>query len=339
MFPFEVTVTAIRPLARGVLGLRLAAPGLPAFEAGAHVDLQLAGGRWARSYSLTNPLEAAAPGNGPPAYKVAVGLAPDSRGGSSWVHASLREGMRLPMSAPRNHFRLDDSARPVLLVAGGIGITPLWAMAQVCERQGRPWRMVAAARTRAAASFADELAALDGGRGRVRWHVDDEDGGHLDIDALRGQIEPDSALYCCGPAGLMRAVEQRLANAGATLHFEWFAAAAPAQPAAAVTDAHATQASAAQQPGADAPFDLVLSRSGQRLSVPPGRSILQVMEDAGHVIASVCQEGVCGTCETTVLQGDIDHRCQVLTDSERAEGRTMMVCVSRARSAKLVLDA
>ena len=188
MFPVVTQVESVHPLAEGILGLRLAASGLPPFEAGAHVDLHLGNGL-ARSYSLINPLDAEG-GACPAHYDLAIGLAADSRGGSAWLHKALWPGMTLAVSAPRNHFALDDSMRPVLLVAGGIGVTPIRAMVQVCERRGRPWRLVYAARSRRHAAFVDEFLALDRD-GRVQLHFDDEQGGRpLDIDALRGGIGP-----------------------------------------------------------------------------------------------------------------------------------------------------
>ena len=303
-------------LADGVLGLRLGAAGLPAFEAGAHVDLHLGNGL-VRSYSLTND------GHEPAHYELAVGLAADSRGGSSWVHQHLQPGDTVEISAPRNHFALDDSMRPVLLVAGGIGVTPIHAMAQACERRGRPWRLVYAARSRPAAAFLPELGTLAarGGADRLRLHLDDEQSGcPHDVAALRPWAGAGTELYCCGPAGLMNAVRDQLADAGARLHFEWFSAAPGPQ---------------AAEAGA---FEVVIASTGQRVPVAAQCSVLSALEAAGVVVPSVCQEGVCGTCECRVLAGRIDHRCQVLTDDERARQDTMMVCVSRAHSAELLLD-
>lgn len=326
MSPVVTQVESVHPLAEGILGLRLAARGLPPFGAGAHVDLHLGNGL-VRSYSLTNPLDAEG-GASPAHYELAIGLAADSRGGSAWLHKALWPGMTLAVSPPRNHFALDDSMRPVLLVAGGIGVTPIRAMVQVCERRSRPWRLVYAARSRRHAAFVEEFLALDRD-GRVQLHFDDEHGGRpLDIGALRGGIGPGSELYCCGPGALMTAVRERLSDSGATLHFEWFAAAPK------------DEATAAADPAAHAPegFELVLARSGQRLHVPAGTSVLDALESVGIVVASVCKEGVCGTCECRVVSGAIDHRCQVLTPEERARQDSMMVCVSRAAGPELVLD-
>jgi tetrachlorobenzoquinone reductase len=315
-------------LAEGVLGLTLGGEALPAFEPGAHVDLHLGNGL-VRSYSLTND------GTRPAHYELAVGLAADSRGGSAWVHQALTAGATIDISPPRNRFALDASMRPVLLVAGGIGVTPIMAMARACERRGRPWRLVYAARTRRHAAFLDELGGLcgaaaagstggndpSGGGDRLRLHLDDEQRGRpLDVAMLRPWAGPGTDLYCCGPAGLMTAVRQQLADAGARLHFEWFSAA---------PDDNADAAGA---------FDVVIASSGQRVSVSAGHSVLQALEAAGVVVPSVCQEGVCGTCECKVLSGRIDHRCQVLTDDERERQDTMMVCVSRAHGTELVLD-
>lgn len=310
------TVDRLRPIARDVLEVTLSAANLqllPPYTAGAHVEVHLPGGI-RRAYSLTR----AADPNGTRQYVLAVGLARDSRGGSRAVHEHLRVGDTLRIGGPRNLFELRDDPGPVLLVAGGIGITPLRAMAQERQRQGRAWSMVYAARSRAHAAYADELAAMGG---HLRLHFDDEAGGQpLDVQQLLADVAPDTHVYCCGPAALMDRV--RTCAAGhppERLHFESFGA-APASPTGAL------------------PFVVQLARRGIHIEVAAHTSLLDALEAGGVVVPSVCREGVCGTCECAVLEGEVDHRDQILSDAEKATHQVLMACVSRARGERLVLD-
>lgn len=317
MSVIKVRVESVCELSHAVRGIRLAAVepvGLPAFDAGAHVDVCVPDGR-ARSYSLTNALDGQAPRH----YDIAVARGTQGGGVSQWLHDELECGDFLQVSAPRNHFRLDPGDGPALLVAGGIGITPLWAMAQSCERSGRRWHLVYAARSRAAAAFLPELERFPG---NVTLHFDDECGGRpLDVSRLVQRHDVAGHVYCCGPDSLMQAVRERHAPLlGERLHFEWF------------------KAPEAASDMASSSFEVVLSRSRQRLNVPAGCSLLDVLEQHGIVVPSVCREGVCGTCECTVLSGVVDHRDQILTEPERAAHTTMMACVSRAIGSELVLD-
>jgi ferredoxin-NADP reductase len=282
---------------------------LPAWEAGAHVDLVLDGAP-TRQYSLC----------GDPAdhsgYRLGVLRDPDGRGSSRFVHDRLAVGDPVRVRGPRNNFPLAASPR-YLFLAGGIGITPLLPMIRAAEAAGADWRLVYGGRRRASMAFLDELAQYGD---RVSVRPQDET-GLLDLDGLLGTPEPDTLVYCCGPEALLAAVEQRCAGwPRGSLHVERFAP--RPQDAAAPNEA----------------FEVVLRRSELTLPVPPARSILSVVEEAGVGVLSSCAEGTCGTCETAVIEGTPDHRDSVLSEEEREANDCMMICVSRARGERLVLD-
>lgn len=313
---YLVQVTKTSNVAQGVRELVLRSENfglLPAFAPGAHVDLHLTGAP-TRAYSLTN----ASGSDGAQEYVVAVSLAPESRGGSRFIHTSLHEGDRLEISAPRNLFAMADDTAPVLLIAGGIGITPLRAMARQRQALGLPWQLVYVARSRAHAAYASELAEYGES---VRLHFDDEAGGPLQIDSVVANLAPTTHVYCCGPQSLMDAVREGAAgHPAALMHFESFGGNTPAASLS------------------DTGFEVELARQKRVVTVAPGQSIIDCLESCGVVIPSVCREGICGACECTVLSGAIDHRDQVLSDTEKQTGQTMMICVSRARGDRLVLD-
>ncbi|MCZ4316172.1 PDR/VanB family oxidoreductase [Comamonadaceae bacterium G21597-S1] len=312
----DLQVASVGAEALDVMRIELVAAdggALPAFEPGAHLAVDLPEGM-TRHYSIVNDNRERH------RYVLGVGLARDSRGGSSYLHRQMRCGMRLSCSAPANNFRLDPHAASVLLIAGGIGVTPLVSMAHWCAARHKPWRMVYAARSRQRMAFGDDLRQLGGA---LRLHADDEHGGALDVAALVQSRAPDEQIYCCGPAALMDAV----AAAGSALpdgvlHFEWFNAPPQAQ---------------TPERGDDG-FWVDLRRSNDAVFVPPDRSVLEVLEQHGYEVPFSCREGLCGTCETPVCEGEPDHRDYVLAPSERASRGTMMVCVSRAVSQRLVLD-
>jgi ferredoxin-NADP reductase len=241
---------------------------------------------------------------------------PESRGTSSHVHERLRPGDVVRVRGPRNNFPLVDSPR-YLFIAGGIGITPILPMIRAAEAAGADWRLVYGGRQRASMAFLDELAQYGE---RVSVRPQDET-GLLDLDGLLGTPEAETRVYCCGPEPLLAAVEQRCATwpAGA-LHVERFSARPQTEPARAEA------------------FEVVLERSELTLTVPPDRSILSVVEEAGVGVLSSCTEGTCGSCETAVLGGVPDHRDSVLGPDEREANDCMMICVSRARTDRLVLD-
>lgn len=283
---------------------------LPPWEAGAHVDL-FGGGVAPRQYSLCgDPTDRST-------YRLGVLREEHGRGSSRFVHDVLAVGDEVVVRGPRNHFRLEN-APSYLFIAGGIGITAILPMVTAAECMGAQWRLAYGGRCRSSMAFLDEL---NGYGERVTVHPQDEV-GLLDLDVLLGTPTESTLVYCCGPEPLLAAVEERCASswpAGA-LHVERFS---PKEIGAQTVDAS---------------FEIVLARSGASLTVPAGRSILETVRAAGIAVASSCEDGVCGTCETGLQEGEADHRDFVLSDEERAENTSLMICVSRARSPRLVLD-
>ncbi|WP_416520897.1 PDR/VanB family oxidoreductase [Streptomyces achromogenes] len=301
--PARLLLTAHETIADGVVRLRLEGPGLPRWEPGAHVDLVLPSGL-VRQYSLCgDPADASA-------YTLAARLVADGRGGSREVHEQLTEGMELEVRGPRNRFPLV-AAPAYVFVAGGIGITPLLPMLRALP-DGTEWRLLYGGRTRASMPFLDEVAQLAGDRLTV---VAEDEDGRPDLAALFAGTAEGTAVYCCGPEGLMAAVEQALPE-GATLHLERFAPGTAAGP--------------------DAAFEVELRRSGRTVTVPAGSSVLAAVRRELPGTAYSCEQGFCGTCQQRVLEGEVEHRDELLTDAERHD--SMLICVSRARGDRLVLD-
>ncbi|MGN6722142.1 MAG: PDR/VanB family oxidoreductase [Marmoricola sp.] len=306
----ELEVLEAHVAADDVVALTLVHPDgedLPPWTPGAHIDLIL-GDDVVRQYSLCgSPAE-------PNRWRVGVLKTPDSRGGSKAVH-SLEVGAKVRVRGPRNHFPFV-SAKRYLFVAGGIGITPLLPMIAEADAAGADWRLVYGGRTRGSMAFVDELAGYGD---RVVLMPQDE-AGMPDLDALLGTPEDDTLVYTCGPTGLLDAIEQRCSSWPAgSLHLERFAAKA-------TDDSGNTE------------FELVLQSSGLTLTVPPDKSIFDVCKEAGVSVVGSCLEGVCGTCETEVVEGDVDHRDSVLNEEEQESNEYMMICVSRCRGARLTLD-
>lgn len=297
--------------APGVLSLDLVAPDgseLPAFEPGAHVDLHWPDGL-IRQYSLC----------GDPAdrrtYRVGVREVEGGRF-SRIIHRELRPGTLMTVGAPRNNFAFSPSAR-YLFVAGGIGITPLMPMMRQATRASAQWTLLFCTRRVEEAPFLDEVLALGG---EVSLHAS-EAGTRLDAQRRFAEAPADTILYCCGPDRLMVAVEEATAAwPEGTVRFEWFTA--RARPEDEVSGA----------------FQLVCAQSGITLSVPPERSVLDVLGENGIGLPRSCEQGICGTCECAVLEGEVDHRDSILSASERAANQVMMTCVSRAAGARLMLD-
>ncbi|WJR76846.1 PDR/VanB family oxidoreductase [Bradyrhizobium sp. NP1] len=288
---------------------RMAGGRLPPAVAGSHVDLHLPGGL-VRQYSLIQPDDA------PTAYLLGVKKDPQSRGGSSFLHDKARVGDMFRISPPRNNFPLVEDAPHVLLIGGGIGITPIWCMWQRLNLLGRSVTLVYACRSRADAVF---LAELDGEDG-VTFHFDDENAGSvLDIEALLGRMPAGTHAFCCGPAPMLKAFEGAAASwPSDRVHVEYFTA----------------QAEAATAGG----FTIGLARSGKEVVVSPGETILAALVRAGIDAPYSCEEGVCGACMTTVLDGLPDHRDSVLTAEERAKNTKIMICCSGSKTNRLILD-
>jgi vanillate O-demethylase ferredoxin subunit len=231
----------------------------------------------------------------------------------------LRVGEVVSISRPKNSFRLDETAEYTILIAGGIGITPILCMLRRLARIGANWTLYFAARSRTAAAFLRDLQALDGKGGKIIPHFDDEAGGFLNIADIVRKAPADAHFYCCGPVPMLNAFKAATsALAPEFVHFEYFSA----------------QEDAAREGG----FKVVLARQKRSLFVPPGKTILEVLIHEKVNVAFSCSDGVCGTCETRVLEGVPDHRDSFLTDDEKARNATIMICCSGSRTSKLVLD-
>jgi ferredoxin-NADP reductase len=320
----RLRVHAMALEADGVVSVELRAPrrgALPAWSAGAHLDLHLPNGL-TRSYSLISLGDR-------DRYVVAVGLDRRSRGGSRFVHEVLRVGHELETSTPRNAFALADDDAPTVLIAGGIGITPLFAMARECASKGRPYTLHYTARNEAAAPFLDALSRLPG---ELRLHFDDGDPARfLDIAGVVAAAPPAARFYACGPSGLLDTFARATRNLEpGRAAMERFRADAPAAPA-----------EGDDRPGdSREPLDFVvaLARDGRHFSIPPHRSVLEVLLDAGLDVPFSCQEGVCGQCMARVLEGIPEHRDSYLSPTEKASNDVMTICVSRCRGERLLLD-
>jgi len=314
----DVEVRRREAVSDGVVVLTLADPSgadLPEWGPGAHIDLMLTPSL-VRQYSLCGDTANRAE------WQVGVLLDPDSRGGSQFVHDKLHEGTTVRVRGPRNHFPLVGSPR-YLFVAGGIGVTPMMPMIAAAEAAGADWRLLYGGRTRSSMAFADDL-----GRHGDRVSVcarDAQDGGDFRAQLGTALAEPgeNTLVYCCGPEGLLTAVEDACKSwPEGSLHIERFSAKALAE----------------ASPDALETFEVECQRSGITLTVPADKSIYEACEEAGVDVLGSCMEGVCGTCECDVLEGQPDHRDSVLNDAEKARNDVMMTCVSRSRSERLVLD-
>lgn len=281
---------------------------LPPFTAGSHVEVTLKPSL-KRSYSLLNdPAERGV-------YEIGVQLDPESRGGSQLIHEQWRPGQVIEISEPRNLFPLHEDASHTVLIAGGIGITPMLAMMTRLERLGRSWEMRYAVRSRDRAAFLDRLE----GRANVHLTIDDEpDSPRLDLRALIGSAPPTAHVYCCGPGGMLAAFREHGGPLGDRMHFEYFA-----------SDAEAA---------VDGGYRLNLKRSHKVIEVAAGESMLDALLGAGVDVGFACYEGVCGSCKVGVLEGVPDHRDQFLTQAEKDANTAVMPCCSGARTASLTLD-
>ena len=320
----ELRVDAVHDEAAGVKCVTLVAPNggaLPPFTAGSHIELTFATPAFPeglrRHYSLLNDPEETH------RYVIGVALHPRSRGGSRFVHDSLRVGASLQSTPPRNRFPLEETAEMTIFIAGGIGVTPLLSMARRLSRLNKPWRFYYCVRTSAQAAFRDQLFALPGGD-VVTVHDGCPGVAPLNMQSVMDSASPGVHLYCCGPAGMMSAFERAgQSRAPSTLHVEWFEA-----PAASTSDATSTLGA----------ITVHLAKSGKTVHVLADQSILCALEAAGIEVPNSCGDGICGTCETRVLRGTPVHRDHVLTPAERAKGDRMMVCVSRCVEPELTLE-
>jgi ferredoxin-NADP reductase len=308
LYEAELVVEDARPAADGVRLLTLRHPlgePLPGWAPGAHVDLLLAPDL-ERQFSLC----------GDPAdrhvWTVAVLREAAGRGGSAYVHDQLGAGDKVRVRGPRNHFALEPAPR-YRFVAGGIGITPILPMLAAAEAAGADWTLLYGGRGRASMAFTGELAAYGD---RVTLAPEDET-GLLDLAAVLDDLPEGTLVYCCGPGPLLDAVERRC------------------PPEVLRTERFRPKEQPADENGE---FEVVLARSGRTVTVPPDVSVLDAVRATGAEVLCSCTEGTCGTCETEVVEGVPDHRDSVLTEEERAAGETMMICVSRCRGKRLVLD-
>ena len=295
---------------------RLDSEKLPSFSAGAHIDLRLHNGL-VRSYSLCNEQEER------DRYEVAISKDAGSRGGSRFIHETLKIGDKIFISPPRNNFCLVEDARHVAFIAGGIGITPLWSMIQRLEKIGRSWEIHYSARNRHMCAFRGQLEALELRKpGRVHFNFDQEPGGEImNLKALVRTFANETHLYCCGPTVMLDAfvsAANEISYPATHIHVEYFRAKEVA--------------------AAEGGFTVMLARSGKRFEVHAGETILQTLLDNNIDVPYACTEGVCGTCEVNVLEGTPDHRDAVLSPDERASNKTLMVCCSGSKSKLLVLD-
>ncbi|WP_027797425.1 PDR/VanB family oxidoreductase [Paraburkholderia acidipaludis] len=320
MSDMTLTVEVVRKWdeAHGICGFELRRPDrgpLPAFSAGAHIDVHLPGG-FVRQYSLC----------GSPScqdrYEIAVLRDVQGRGGSMAIHDDVRQGDLIRIGTPRNLFPLDAEAQRHLLLAGGIGVTPILSMAEHLAAAGTPFEMHYCTRSSERTAFVERLAD-PAFRERVQFHFDDAGADQaFDLAAVLAAATAQTHLYVCGPRGFMEAV---LAEARAQgwaehrLHYEFFSA-------------------LVQEAGTDTAFEVRIASSGASVEVPPGCTVIAALARHGVEVLTSCEQGVCGTCMTRVLEGQPDHRDSYLTDEEKAAGEYFMPCCSRARSPVLILD-
>ena len=312
----DVEVRRREAVADGVVTLTLADPSgadLPEWAPGAHIDLLMTPSL-VRQYSLCGDTANRAE------WQIGVLLDPNSRGGSQFVHDKLHEGATVRVRGPRNHFPLVGSPRYVF-IAGGIGITPMMPMIAAAAAAGADWRLLYGGRTRSSMAFVDEFER-HGDRVAVCAR-DAQANFRGNRDSVLSEPAENTLVYCCGPEGLLTAVEQACKTwPEGSLHIERFSAKELEPPSPEALDT----------------FELECQRSGLTLTVPLDKTVYQVCEDAGVDVLGSCMEGVCGTCECDVLEGEPDHRDSVLNDAEKARNDVMMICVSRSRSERLVLD-
>lgn len=312
----ELRVCAIHHVALNVKAFELKHPNerpLPPFTAGSHIDVYLGNGL-SRSYSLLNSPEETN------RYVIAVHRSPTSAGGSSYMHEEILSGDFLKCTSPKNHFPLEEIAASFCFIAGGIGVTPMLSMIHRAIALGKPWELHYCTRTRQHAAYLNELQSLTASsHGRLHTYFDQEpEGNRLDLAALASGISDQTHLYCCGPTGMLEAFESVTHRIRDRAHVEYFGA----------------KEAAARDGG----YTVELAKSGLTLTIPQGKSILDIVLDAGIPIRTSCREGICGSCETAILHGEADHRDALLSDQERKDNKSMMICCSGSKGPLLVLD-
>ncbi|MEH2624571.1 ferredoxin-NADP reductase [Bradyrhizobium sp. AZCC 1719] len=319
MDQFEVVVSKAEALTsriREFVLTRVSGAPMPGWSAGAHIDVHLPDvGR--RSYSLIETVSPRAAEH-PTAYRIAVLQENKSHGGSSFMHG-LKTGDRLTISPPANNFPLRAGAGEVALVAGGIGVTPLLTMACELNAAKRPFSFYYAGRSRSELAFLGDIERLASASATI--HADDEAGCFFDLEGLMSGLAPDVPLYLCGPLPMIEAaiaLAKRMNWPQGRLHFEIF--------------------TAPEEKSGDSAFEVELRSSGRVYEIPAGRTILDVLIEAGEDPMHDCKRGDCGICQTTVISGIPDHRDYILSDSEKASNKVMQICISRAKTKRLVLD-
>ena len=310
----DMLVAKKQTIARGVVALTLtdsAGGSLPEWAPGSHIDLQIAPGM-VRQYSLCSSTSDRR------SWTIAILREEEGRGGSRHIHDELHEGSVVRVLALRNLFPLEPAER-YLFIAGGIGITPIIPMLAAADAENRPWRLYYGGRSRDSMAFAHDLSVQYGTN--VVLQPEDEL-GMLDLASILNSPAPEQHVYCCGPTGLISAVEDRCRQRwpDGHVHIERFTA----EDSALATDTA---------------FEIVLRSSGEHITIPADRSILAVLnEDYGMELISGCEQGICGTCEINVVDGVPDHRDQILSAEERELNKSMMTCVSRCLKGPLTLD-
>jgi len=285
---------------------------LPDYTPGAHLEFDL-GEKGRRSYSLIDWAVTSAP---PATYTIAVQREENGLGGSSAMH-DLQIGATISATEPDNDFELGAGPDPVLLLAGGIGITPLISMASTLAHTGRTFQFHYTARSSAVMGFQEKLA--EAFSNQMTFHFDDEN--KIDLSHVMAQQPPGSQIYLCGPKGMIEAARTAATTAGHTddrIHVELFSA-------------------PDTQPG-DQPFEVEIHDTGEVFNIPAGKTIIEVLEAAGKDLMYDCQRGDCGICQTEVISGTPDHRDVVLSKADSESGKVMQICVSRSKSPRLVLD-
>jgi ferredoxin-NADP reductase len=316
----ELRVTQMTWEADGVVSVRLARietdDPLPAWEPGAHIDVYVPDGT-TRQYSLCGD-----PGD-LSSWQIAVLREPEGRGGSAFIHDQLRVGDRLLVTRPKNNFALEDAPYHVL-IAGGVGITPMMAMAEQLAREGRSFHLTYGGRTCDSMAFRSRLAALGE---RVTFLAEDQD-GRPDLEALVKDLPHGGLVYVCGPVGLLRAVQAAAEAAHGVdqdlVRFELFSRAGVEPTETAALDADS--------------YELVLAESGHTLRLAPEANILEVVLALGVEVENDCRDGICGSCITPIRSGTVDHRDLVLTKKEQAAMDQMLICVSRPTCHRLELE-